>query len=132
MEERHTQPLKILVESSAESERESWRRANELSRSRAENGGGFYNRNRERRRSQNRSGLNRLSIEPNVGGRTDRTGVVRGRRCLGMRVGGLHRPYHTDQGNAKQADDPAQPAPICPDSKQGAPEWPRKPRQLVS
>jgi hypothetical protein len=107
MEERRSQPLRIFIESGAESERESWRGANELCRSRTENGGGFYNRNRERRPSQNRSGLNRLSVEPNVGVGADRTGVVWGRRCIGVRVGGLHRSHHADQGNAKQADDSA-------------------------
>lgn len=121
-EGRSTQPLEIFAESGAESERESWRRTNELGRGRAEEGGDFYNRNRESRRSQNRGGLNRLSIEPNVGGRADRTGVVRSRRAIGVRVGGLHRPHHAHEGNTKQADDSAQPAPICPNSDQGAPD----------
>jgi hypothetical protein len=67
-----------------------------------------------------------LSIESNVGGRADRTGVVRSRRVIGVRVGGLHRPDHAHEGNAKQADDSAQPAPICLNSDQGAPGESRK------
>ena len=47
-----------------------------------------------------------------------------------MRVSGLHRPHHAHQGNTKQAEDSAQPAPICPASNQAVPRVARKLRQM--
>jgi hypothetical protein len=38
-----------------------------------------------------------------------------------VRVGGLHRPHQAHQGNAKQADNAAQTAPICLASNQSVP-----------
>ncbi len=98
------------MELGAESER--WWRTNELGSNRTEDRGYFCNNNCQGRHRQNWRGRNRLRIKSGMSGRADRTGVVRSRRVLGMRVRRLHRPHHAHQDDTEHTHGSEKPAPI--------------------
>ena len=104
-------PGKVLNESGSESEGGWW--TNELRGGRPGSKENGRDRNRQRRGGQNRRESRSLgTVESGVGGGADRTGVVRGRRVLGVRVGRLDHPHCRQQGNAEQSKDSDRCAPI--------------------
>ena len=110
----------ILNELGAGSERR-WR-TNKLGGGGKEDHGSFGHKSCQRRRKQNRRGQHRLDIQPGVGRRANRAGVMRCGRVLGMRVGCLYRPHHTHQGDREQAYSSDPSAPICQRFQNGIPK----------